>query len=310
MTRKNIAVMTILAITFIVGTPLAQARQDKVTICHVSGGDPVKYTTNTVSASSLLKHLDHGDLLGACDSQAATLCDDGNLCTVDVLDPFTGTCDNSQPVNCDDGIACTDNLIENCEPTTGCVATVNCADPTAPVCDPDTGLCVGETGDNPLALLIAESGWDSAELYQTDCATNAMRTTYTESSTPEGVQQVILEYTIEPDETETKVYVRTCVETCTREPGSNVWKCERKCELKLVATFPDAKSDLSNLPFKAPNEASLCVLDQCVDPTPPPGALNFLCVPAGGFAPPQGGDKQGNCGQAWDWDHLSTALTH
>ena len=275
MTKKNIAVMTTLAIVFILGTSLAQARQDKVTICHVSGGDPVKYTTNTVSTNSLLKHLDHGDLLGSCDSQADTLCDDGNRCTVDVIDPATRTCDNSQPVNCDDGIACTDN--NTCDPTVGCMATVNCADSTSPVCDPDTGICVGEEGDHPLGLFLSASGWDSAELYQTNCTTDPMtgERLYMESTPPPPPvdTQTTISFTAtvgtnQDGETETKTQVQVCTFICP-DNAQKLEDCEEKCE--PVFTAPSAPEttitdQLSDYPFKAPNDAIKCLVNQCFIP--------------------------------------------
>ena len=113
----------------------------KVKICHLPPGDPANFHTITASEKALPAHLAHGDLLGSCDENLETLCDDGDACTIDVVD---GACslDPSPPVNCDDGLLCT---LDECNPATGCIySPVVCNDGdecTADVCDPGTGEC-------------------------------------------------------------------------------------------------------------------------------------------------------------------------
>lgn len=157
-----------MTIALFFGAGLANAGGAKTMICHLSQDEPGKFTTNVVSGSSLLKHLDHGDLLGACDSHAAALCDDNDLCTVDVIDPDTHQCDNSGAVVCNDQILCT---ADACVPDQGCVSTVTCPAET-PVCDPSAPSgteCTGTAGDCPLQLIADVNGWDKRGVLTTAC---------------------------------------------------------------------------------------------------------------------------------------------
>ncbi len=128
----------------------AAAPQPKVEICHIPPGNPSNFHTITVSTNALEAHLAHGDLGGACDSVCATICDDGNACTID----DTGDCETAgcpgdvrDPVDCDDGSLCT---TDSCDPANGCSNDpVVCDDPdlcTVSQCAPDTGQCV----DSPI----------------------------------------------------------------------------------------------------------------------------------------------------------------
>ena len=91
----------------------------KVTICHIPPGNPANFHTIKVSQNAYSAHLAHGDLAGACNEVCATLCDDGNACTID----DAGNCEQdgcpetSQPVDCNDGNACTN---DSCDAVLGC----------------------------------------------------------------------------------------------------------------------------------------------------------------------------------------------
>ncbi len=91
-------------------------------ICHVPPGNPSNFHTITVGGKAADAHLAHGDLLGPCNDHCATLCDDGNACTID----DNGTCEQTgcaaerPQVNCDDGNACT---ADACDAASGCTAT-------------------------------------------------------------------------------------------------------------------------------------------------------------------------------------------
>lgn len=124
----------------------AAAPAPKVDICHIPPGNPSNFHTITVSSNALPAHLAHGDLGGACNDVCATLCDDGNACTVD----DTGDCQSAgcpgeprAPTDCDDGNLCT---TDSCDPATGCANDpVVCTAPdlcTVSMCAPDTGECV------------------------------------------------------------------------------------------------------------------------------------------------------------------------
>ena len=111
--------------------------ETKVEVCHIPPGNPDNFHTITISENALSAHLAHGDLGGACDDVCATLCDDGDACTID----DTGDCEqNGCPatrvsVNCDDGNECT---ADSCAPGSGCVNTAR----TGEACD-DGAVCTG-----------------------------------------------------------------------------------------------------------------------------------------------------------------------
>jgi hypothetical protein len=118
----------------------------KVDICHIPPGNPDNFHTITVSENALPAHLAHGDLGGACNDLCATICDDGNACTVD----DTGDCESEDcppepraPTDCSDSNLCT---TDSCDPATGCANDpVICDAPdlcTVSACAPDTGECV------------------------------------------------------------------------------------------------------------------------------------------------------------------------
>ena len=116
------------ASTFIFLSPLTgYAKNDKMEICHIPHANPYKFHTLSVGGKALEKHLSHGDTVGACDPMV--ICEDGNLCTVDV-DPRTNKCilENRPPVICEDENLCTN---DSCDPTMGCLnEPVVCENPT------------------------------------------------------------------------------------------------------------------------------------------------------------------------------------
>jgi len=146
-----------LILTFLLGSSAAWAGP-KVEVCHVPPGNPANFHTITVSEKAFSAHLAHGDLAGACNQMCATLCDDGNACTID----DTGDCEqNGCPaspvaVSCDDGNVCTS---DSCEPTQGCMNTpeqgLACDDEmtcTAGDTCNDQGACVGTQVPNCCTL--------------------------------------------------------------------------------------------------------------------------------------------------------------
>ena len=161
-------VIAAIAISIFIGIPSANAGQAKVVLCHISPNNPTNFHTIVVSENAVDTHLNHGDLLGACEISAEERCDDGNLCTIDAFIPGTVECDNSEPVVCNDQISCTNDA---CEPGRGCVSNVNCPAET-PVCDPNTTAnngCTGTSGECPLAAIAEFVGWDDLTLEQTAC---------------------------------------------------------------------------------------------------------------------------------------------
>jgi hypothetical protein len=123
----------------------AAAGSAKVEVCHFPPGNPDNFHTITISEKAFSAHLAHGDLGEACNALCATICDDGDKCTID----DTGDCEevgcptSSTPVDCNDQKRCTD---DSCAPASGCVNTpIVCTAPdlcTMSACAPDTGECV------------------------------------------------------------------------------------------------------------------------------------------------------------------------
>ncbi len=115
----------------------------KTQVCHVPPGNPANFHTISVSGKAAQKHVAHGDLLGSCNDHCATLCDDGNPCTID----DNGSCEQSgcaatrPAVNCDDGNACT---ADACDATKG--GCVNAAQAGA-ACDDGEACTENDTCD-------------------------------------------------------------------------------------------------------------------------------------------------------------------
>lgn len=111
-----------LVATLALASVSSAAPSPKVKICHIPPGNPADFHTITIGASAYPAHLAHGDLAGACDALCATLCNDGNACTID----DTGDCEAAgcatEPVlvDCGDGNSCT---ADSCDPAAGCLNT-------------------------------------------------------------------------------------------------------------------------------------------------------------------------------------------
>jgi len=101
------------------------AGKNKVEVCHIPADDPDNMHTITISENALDAHLAHGDLAGSCNELCATLCDDGDACTIDDV----GDCEQNgcpvtpEPVDCDDGATWT---TDTCDSTDGCINTSLC----------------------------------------------------------------------------------------------------------------------------------------------------------------------------------------
>lgn len=135
--------LPILAAFFVGVGSTAYAAPNKVQICHIPPNDPNNFHTITVGENTLSAHLAHGDLTGPCDESGSTLCDDGNACTIDAIDPLTGDCAvEHPPVDCSDQLLCT---TDSCDPFVGCqYAPINCDDGdlcTVDVCSDFDGQC-------------------------------------------------------------------------------------------------------------------------------------------------------------------------
>ncbi len=133
--------------------PAAAAGNAKVEICHIPPGNPANFHTITIGENAISAHLAHGDLAGPCDAACATLCDDGDACTIDdSADCEQQGCPTTrEPVDCNDQNACT---ADTCDPVTACVNTpfVGAACDDGNVCSgPDVcnadGLCTGEANE-------------------------------------------------------------------------------------------------------------------------------------------------------------------
>jgi hypothetical protein len=110
----------LLAGTATFAAPEAAAGNAKVEICHIPPGNPANFHTITISENAVPAHLAHGDLAGPCDAACATLCDDGDACTID----DSADCEQQgcpatrEQVDCNDQNACT---ADSCDPLTQCV---------------------------------------------------------------------------------------------------------------------------------------------------------------------------------------------
>ncbi len=92
----------------------------------------------------------------------ATLCDDGNACTIDACDKLAGACSNKAKSSCDDGKACTTDA---CDPLSGaCMNTpVACDDGdscTVDSCAAATGDCAHVAGT--CSDVVTQDGWKQA----------------------------------------------------------------------------------------------------------------------------------------------------
>jgi hypothetical protein len=131
------------------GTVFAGA---KVDVCHLPPGNPENFHTITISENALSAHLGHGDFEGACNANCASLCDDGNACTID----DTGDCAEvgcplaPEPVDCNDSDPTT---VDTCDPSVGCINTPTVVCP----CDFSADNFTANGGDPCLAILTVSS---------------------------------------------------------------------------------------------------------------------------------------------------------
>lgn len=180
---NKIVAFTVLTILLAAGA--AQAKKPKVDVCHVPPGNPDNFHTITVSVNAVPAHLAHGDFIGACADNCATLCDDGDPCTIDACDPGTEQCASTHPpVDCDDGDLCT---ADSCDADTGAcvnVLAVDCTDGdlcTVDLCDSATGLCEntpavcdpGEACDPDSGECVSDDPCENNPCQNGDCVPDA-----------------------------------------------------------------------------------------------------------------------------------------
>jgi hypothetical protein len=134
----------------------------KVDVCHLPPGNPENFHTITINENALDAHLAHGDLEGACNANCASLCDDGNACTID----DTGDCAEvgcplvPEPVDCNDSDPTTE---DSCNPAIGCINTPIITCPTQFTATPDwfvTDAYAGVTSIQVIATIENISGVD------------------------------------------------------------------------------------------------------------------------------------------------------
>jgi len=143
----------------------AWAATTKVEVCHIPPGDPGNFHTITISEAALPAHLEHGDFEGSCDTPCETLCDDGNVCTIDACIPGTKTCINvaqREAVDCNDGVSCTN---DSCDPVAGCMNTFFCCITLHETCDPNSA--VFQTVCSPDPTAVTRAGTPDATSYIT-----------------------------------------------------------------------------------------------------------------------------------------------
>ncbi len=135
--------LLVIALAIFFAAAIHAAPRPKVTICHFPPGNPANWHTITISENALGTHQDrHGDLIGiACeDASCSDLCNDGDVCTQDVLaeiDDCLCVPGSRPPIDCDDSNPCT---IDDCQSAddVGCVNTDL----------PDGWVCVNEQGND------------------------------------------------------------------------------------------------------------------------------------------------------------------
>jgi hypothetical protein len=100
MTKVTAPLALLVAITLFAHA--AVAANPKVPVCHMLPGEYDNWNTINVSQRALDGHMNHGDMSGACNSFAESLCSDGNFCTADSCDAQSG-CVNTPIALCGDG---------------------------------------------------------------------------------------------------------------------------------------------------------------------------------------------------------------
>ena len=142
-TRLSTVLIGIALLLF--GLPITAAPVASVEVCHFPPNNLETPHTIKISEKALSAHLAHGDLPEACNSLCATICDDGDACTIDDV----GDCEeNGCPadrdlIDCSDGLSCT---VDSCDSASGCTSTpVICEAPdlcTVSTCAEPEGVCL------------------------------------------------------------------------------------------------------------------------------------------------------------------------
>jgi hypothetical protein len=111
---------------------------NKVEICHIPPGNPQNFKTITVSRNAAPALLNKGSLPGPCSKWCSSLCDDGDVCTIDNPLGYDCEVDGCLPlesragIDCDGGNECT---VATCSSPSGCeYHSGNCFD-SAYACD-------------------------------------------------------------------------------------------------------------------------------------------------------------------------------
>ncbi len=174
---KRLLPFTLLVLTLVFGAAVAQAA--KVTICHIPPGNPANWHTITISTNALQTHLDrHGDFEGSCEENCEALCDDGDMCTQDVIPDFNQCicATEPMPVDCDDSNSCT---ADGCDPASGCL--YDTAGPDGDACEVpdvggpgicDDGVCNPDDGDVCEGCFTSCEGLELNVIYQSCEACN------------------------------------------------------------------------------------------------------------------------------------------
>ena len=164
--KKLILVVMLVAVAAAFGAGSTYAGGNtKIEICHIPPGNPDNFHTIKISENAYSAHLAHGDLGGPCNAACATLCDDGNACTID----DTGDCAEvgcpitPDPVDCNDQNECTN---DSCNSTSGCVNTPLLGE----ICNDDQ-LCSGPDTCNAQGECQGPA-IDSCCLGDEDCSQN------------------------------------------------------------------------------------------------------------------------------------------
>ena len=143
--HRSARAFTIGALSLVTTLALASAwaqGSPKFAICHIPPGNPENWHTIVVGERAVPAHLAHGDLLESCLDACEQLCDDGNLCTQDVIsDPEECLCVNTSPrppVICDDMNPCT---ADGCDADQGCTY-LDADGETCEAPDGNLGMCL------------------------------------------------------------------------------------------------------------------------------------------------------------------------
>jgi Dictyostelium (slime mold) repeat len=257
------------AVISLLGTPVtAQAANMKIQICHIPPDDPGNFHTIIVSEKAATAHLAHGDLLGACDIDAETRCDDENPCTIDAFLPGTLICDNSQPIDCSDDSSCTN---DSCNPATGCInAEVICEQENCSslsVCDPLSGS--NECVSTPA---VCEEGFEcnpangECELIPVECPCEGLTRTiagtaipWNDSFTPRICVSIARTLVLETNRLSSPELSLAASSTATNGvPGNCGWANRSEAERINPITDAEAEACKESLRQIAANDGVVC----------------------------------------------------